>query len=53
MTAKNESTKWISPWDMASKHEAFKDYTQDEIDDMLLCELGEIIEDWEWENDCD
>ena len=51
MTAKNKSTKWISPWDVASKHEAFKDYTQDEIDDMLLCELGEIIE--EWENDCD
>tara|TARA_R100001443_G_scaffold3198_3_gene10173 strand:- start:4034 stop:4216 length:183 start_codon:yes stop_codon:yes gene_type:complete len=48
-----QKKRWISPWEMASKHEAFKDYTQDEIDGMFEFEIGQIIEDWEWENDCD
>jgi hypothetical protein len=35
-----------SPWDIAYK--LYKDsYTQEEIDEMLLCEIQELIENYE------
>ena len=37
----------MNPWELAYKHEAFKEYTKEEIDEMLFCELEEIIYNWE------
>ena len=36
----------MSPWKLAYKHKAFKKYTKEEIDEMLFCELEEIIYNW-------
>ena len=27
----------MNPWELAYKHEAFKEYTKEEIDEMLFC----------------
>ena len=40
----------MNPWKLAYKHKAFKKYTKEEIDEMLLCELGEIIDNWHIRN---
>ena len=36
----------MNPWKLAYNHEAFKEYTKEEIDEMLFCELEEIIYNW-------
>ena len=38
-----------NPWEIAYKSPAFEDYTKEEIDEMLLCEIEEIIYDFEQE----
>ena len=40
----------MSPWKLAYKHKAFKKYTKEEIDEMLLCEIQEIVHNWHIRN---
>ena len=35
-----------NPWEIAYKSPAFEDYTKEEIDEMLLCEIQEIVHNW-------
>lgn len=33
-----------NPWEMAYNHPNFKQYTREDIDEMMLCEIEEIFE---------
>ena len=33
-----------NPWEMAYNHPNFEQYTRDDIDEMMLCEIEEILE---------